>query len=186
MSKKLSTLLMIFLCLNTESFTQTEKLHGGYYRNKEYGYSVVIPRTSIGISDPTPLPQHGFQIILNSEPKAYLWVDGSYDVGPWANLDEAVDTRLEWLKQKSTEVVPLRREPISLDGLNAVRSIARYKDSGTGQEMIQDIILTIRQRKKETDILYTLGLRTPESRYSTDKKIFEETINSWKAKPLPR
>lgn len=188
MSNKLSTLFVLFilLCLNTDSFTQTERIHGGYYRNKEYGYSIVIPSTLLGTGDPAPLPHHGVKITLDSGSSAYLWVEGTYDAGPWADLNEAIDTYLEWLKQGNKEVTPLRLESISLDGLSALRSIARYKDSSTGQSMIQDIILTIRQRKKETGIVYTLGLKTPESRYARDKKIFEETINSWKANPLPR
>lgn len=172
--------------MNAGLFAQTEKYHRGSYLNQEYGYSIVIVKGLIGTGDPAPSPHHGLQIALMTEPKFYIWVDGSYNAALWTNLDEAVNTHMEWLKQESAEVTLLIKNTMPLNKLKAVRCVIRYKPSSTNQVMIQDLILTLRQRKKVESIFYTVGLRTSETHYTTDKKVFEKIINSWKLEPLPR
>src|SRR6266851_10159388 len=63
-------------------FPPKELTHGqrreyrGLYKNKAYGYSVVIPNDLVGYDDANPLYQKGFGIIGGAEPKSYVFVNG--------------------------------------------------------------------------------------------------------------
>ena len=167
------------------------KVYRGQYANYEYGYIVLIPKGFMGISDPSPQPQHGFRIMLSKEPKAFIWVDGSYNALLWKSLDEAVNYRLDNLKKEGTEFELLKRELTTLESLPAMRVTAQYRSHTSHEIMIEDLLIAIRSERvkneeDEIEIVYTVGLRTLEKRYSMDKEVLEQVVNSWSAKPLGR
>ncbi len=185
MAKKIILLLFVFLHLSVAPSIHS-KGHKEKYSNHQYGYSVSIPEgLAIRASSP-PLPQHGFRIGLSTDAQAYVWVDGGYNTLDWPNVQEAVNTHLEWLKQRSTDFVQVRQESVLLDRLQALRTIVRYRNSVTGKLMIQDLVLALRERKNQTGILYTCGLRTSEPQYPKGKGVFERMMKSWRLRPLPR
>lgn len=163
----------------------------GQYRNYEYGFTVLIPKGYVGIRDPNPQPQHGFWIVLSRQPKAEIDVYANYDAANYDSLDEAVDAQFRYLKKEGVEIGELSRQTLTLQKLPAMRVVARYKDKASGVVMIHDLIAAIRTQpykdeygEDDIKILYILLLRTPESRYSTDKELFERIVSSWKVRPL--
>lgn len=156
------------------------------YFNPNYGYSIVIPKGLTGTSSPPPAPQHGVRIVLSTQPETYIWADGTYNAAEYGSLGEAVDAELELLKKVEIETEVLKRVPMTLQNLQAVQLVVRYKNLTSGETMIQNLIIAIRNRKEETGIIYELGLRTLEASYAEDNKIFEQMIRTWASKPLPR
>lgn len=162
------------------------KVRRGQYTNYEYGYTVSIPKGFVGISDPSPQPQHGFGITLSKQPKAEILVGGTYNAAEYESLDEAVDADLDWLKKQVTELEVLKRAPTTLGNLQAMQLMVRYKSPASGETMMRDLITAIRNRKEETGIVYEIGLTTPEARHDEDSKVFDQVVKTWTLKPLPR
>ena len=174
-----------------EAVREGYRTHRGRYTNYEYGFSLLIPEGYIGIMNPEPNPVHGFWIILSRLPKAEINVYANYDAMNYASLDEAVNAQLRYVEREGTGIEVLRREPTTLQNLPATRVVTRYRDRASGATMIQDLIASIRSQpyrdehgEDEIRVLYILILRTPESRYSTDKELFERVVNAWRARPL--
>lgn len=173
-----------------DALSRGYKVHRQRYSNYEYGYSVLIPNGLVGISNPSPSPQHGFEIVLSKRPAAGIRVDGNYDAELYGSLEGAAEARLRWLKRENnlSEVEVLRSEQATLQNLQAVRQSVRFNDPGSGEMMILDFIAAIRSEDEggedETRVLYTISLSTPEARYKEDKVILEQVINSWRARPL--
>lgn len=160
----------------------------GPYSNYEYGYSITIPEGVIGVSNPSPYPQHGFSIPLSNQPEAQIWVDGSFNAAMYTSLPEATENYLKYLRDESEEVEVLIRESVKLHKLNAMRVVAKYKNKAISTTMIQDLVIAIRQNANadEPEVIYTLRLRTPESRYATDKDILDMLISTWRTTSLGR
>ncbi len=147
----------------------------------------MLPPGLIGLSDPSPSPQHGIGITLSQNPKSYLYVGGEYNSFEWATLDEAVEWQLSWLKEKGTDIVVQRNERTHLQNLQAVRLIVRYKSRATGEVRINDEIIAFRPYDNEQNgITYEIDLTSPEFRYNEDVKVLENIVNKWRMKPLPR
>jgi hypothetical protein len=164
----------------------------GRYTNFDYAYSVLVPEGMMGATDPAPSPQHGFGIDLmhptttdwtgqKGFPDAYLYVDGHYNSADLASPDEAMQESLKFLNEKFGHTRLLRKTPTRLGGLRALRFVASYRKSG--EEMIEDEIVAF--RKKEDDIVYSIDLTTPVSRYPRDKSLVTQMQKSWLADPLP-
>jgi len=165
------------------------KIYREQYSNYEYGYTVSLPEGYVGISNASPHPQHGFGITLSNQPKAEIWVDGSYNSLMWISLNEAIDDRLNSLKKENGELVIVERESTTLQNLPAVQVTARYKTRTSGEVMVQVLVMAIRSKKldntdDEIEIIHTIGLRTPESRFNADKVVFEQVVSAWRVKPL--
>jgi hypothetical protein len=164
----------------------------GRYTNFNYAYSVLVPKGMMGGTNPPPSPQHGFGIDLmhptttdwikqEGFPNAYVSVDGSYNSLEWASLDEAMQESLKFLSEDYGNSRLLTKKRIRLGGLRALRFVASYRESG--EEMIEDEIVAF--RKKGDDIVYSIDLRTPASRYARDKSVVTQIQNSWSTDPLP-
>lgn len=166
------------------------------YANYEYGYTVTIPGDFVGVYNPSPAPQHGFSITLSKQPKAEIWVDGSYArITPIERnpLEGAVDDYLRWLREDraAKELEVLSRESTALQNLPAARVLLRYKSDGSDEMVMQDIVFAVRTTRDaeindDIQVLYVNGLSTSESRYSADREVFEQVVSNWRAKPLGR
>jgi len=160
--------------------SRAEVVHKGRYFNHNYGYSVFLPSGLIGTSDPPPLPQHGFGITLSRNPSAYIWVDGSFNAADWASLDEAIDYRLDTIKEREGNSEVLSRISTRLHRLPAIRFTVRYKGPSTGEPIVEDVIIAIRKRRRDVGIVYATGLTTPESRYPKDKELLNRLLKTWR------
>ena len=163
----------------------------GRYTNFNYAYSVLVPRGMMGATSPAPMPQHGFGInLLNPAssawteekgwPQAYLWVDGSYNALLLTSFEEVINEQLKWTRDDYSHVRLIGTAPTRLGRLPAVRFVMAYGNSG--EEMIEDQIVSFR---RESDIIYSLSLRTPASRYDQDKRLIAEMQRTWLVDPLP-
>src|SRR5262249_45333129 len=91
---------------------------------------------------------------------------------------------LAWKKEKCTEARLISKASTRLGKLRAVRFVMAYEESG--EPMIEDEIVALRsQLAEEHDIIYTIGLTTPASRYNQDKRLVLEIQRSWVFDPLP-
>ncbi len=162
-------------------------IHRKRYCNYEYAYCVEIPEKLIGLSDPSPLPQHAVGIALSKQPKSYVWVNGEYGRFMQSSLGEAVDDHLRYMSDEGTNVEVQRRESTRLKNLPAMRFTVRYKSLATNEVRIHDEIIAFRPYQGEANgIEYTFGLITPEARYNEDVVAFERIVSGWRMRPIPR
>lgn len=162
----------------------------GRYENYVYGYSVEIPAGMVGLGAPPPAPQHGFGIDLDHPrstawihspefPKSYVYVDGSYNSLEWERLlDDAVNSNLNFLREKGRNVRMRVQEETRLGALPAVRAVTDYEQDGV--EMVSDQVVAFGEG---ASIVYTLGLSTPRSRYGRDKPVLEALMKGWCLQP---
>lgn len=158
------------------------------YTNGQYGYSVTLPKGLVGTGPGDPAPDHGIVITLSEQPKAHIVTSGLYNgdgsgSGGYASIDEAIDSYIKGIKEDAAWLEVLGREPARLHDLPAVRAIIRYQDRGSGQVMIDDSITafrTVHFMSVSEEIMYAVGLSTPEARYAQDKVIYEEVVRSWR------
>jgi hypothetical protein len=159
----------------------------GRYSNPNYGFSVSIPGQLEGTSPSPPLPQHGIRVMLSAtQAEAHVWVSGSYNSAEYPSLQEAANATLSYLKKDSADLQVVEQRPTVLGGLKSVRLIVKYISKTSGDLLIWDELIALRRRKEETGIVYEMGLITTESRYSIDKKTFDDMIKSWRLHPLPK
>ncbi len=189
---------------------QGYKIYRGKYANYEYGYSVLIPKGFVGISDPSPQPQHGFGITLSKQPEASITVNGNYSGFESGTLEDDMNRDLGYTQKKSDGFEELKREQTTLQNLPAIRVTVRYKsrpsiealrgylierskrqeDQPTppsSETVVEEIVMAIRTERVEgsnLEVLYTIRLMTPEYHYDTDKEVFEQVVRGWRAKPL--
>ena len=160
------------------------------YRNYVYGYSVGIPAGMVGSGSTPPAPDHGFGIDLDDPrstawngrpgfPQSYLNVDGSYNSYDWERLDDAVNSRLGFLREKGGNVRVLSRAETRLGGLRALRVVARYERDGV--EMVSDEVVAF---GPEASPVYRLSLSTPLAKYERDRPVLEALQASWCLQPV--
>jgi hypothetical protein len=167
-------------------------LHMGRYKNYVYGYSVVIPEGMVGLGSTPPAPQHGFGIDLDNPrstawvrgtefPKSYVYVDGSYNSLEWGRLDAAVNSNLNFLREKGRGVSVQVREETRLGRLPAVRVTAFYEQDGV--RMVSDEVVAFDDEARSS-IVYTVSLSTPRSKYERDRPVLEALMESWCLQPV--
>ncbi|MBV9924670.1 MAG: hypothetical protein JOZ96_06465 [Acidobacteria bacterium] len=174
---------------DTAARASEDAVFEGRYENNVYGYSVEIPAGMVGLGARPPAPQHGFGIDLDAPrsiswvrgegfPKSYVYVDGSYNTLEWEHLDDAVESRLGFLREKGEDVRLLSRTPTRLGGLRAVRAVARYGVNGV--EMVSDETVAFGDGGSP---VYTLSLSTPLTKYEWDRQTLEAMLKSWRLQP---
>ena len=179
---------------NTDEVEAEEAVYEGTYTNYGYGYSVEIPADMVGAGSPPPTPQHGFGIDLDRPrstawtrglefPKSYIYVDGSYNSLDWGRLDDAVNSNLDFLREKGRNVRVQMREQTRLGGLPALRVVALYEQDGA--EMVSDEVVAFRKEADgEATAVYTLSLSTPQFKYERDRPVLEALLKSWCLQPV--
>jgi hypothetical protein len=159
----------------------------GTYSNYDYAFAVQLPSNLAGYGSDPPNPNHGCGVPLDAKGQAYMWVDGSYNAAEWRSLEEAVDVHIGYLKGDSqAPVVELMRKKTKLAGLPAIRSVARHKDRN-GTVMLEEFVMAMRRNRTahDVEIVYTVGLSTPEVRIKQDRALFNKLWRSFALCPLP-
>lgn len=168
----------------------------GLYSNYDYAFSVSVPQRVIGCREPAPLPNHGFGIDLTEKscrwmerakndvyPKSYFNIDASYNSLEWKSLDDALNANIGYLKDSgATDVSIVQREPAQLSKLPAIHCVLRYNTSG--ESYVEEMVIAFR-KEKDTEIVYTIDLVTPASRYDSDRTVLAEMQKTWSLQPLP-
>jgi hypothetical protein len=152
----------------------------GVYRNPNYLYAITLPPGVVCLSDPPPVPQHGCGIQLSEDSSAYLWVDGSYNTLERVSSSDALRDQCDEFLQEGTEVVVLKHVSTLLGDLPAERLTVRYRKVGEITATVKDVVVGLRgEIENYGDMIYTIGLISPESRFANDDKIFEAILQSW-------
>lgn len=168
-----------------EHITYTGHYVNGHYVNERYGYSVDIPPGDVGLSDRPPAPNHGFVVQLSNDPERLIVIDGSYNAPGLVSLDAFARFKLDSLKQRgATDCETLLIEATFLgDKIPALHLRVAYTISGEG--MLYDGFLAIRKEHHKDQVLYEVGLSTPEADYSVDKTSLGDLVAGWRLEPLP-
>lgn len=171
---------------------EEEAVFEGCYENRVYGYSVEIPEGMVGLGATPPAPQHGFGIDLDNPrstewmrgpefPKSYVYVDGSYNSLGWRRPDDALNSNLDFLREKGKNVRIRERVEMRLGGLRAVRVIATYEEDG--EEVVNDEVVAF-DDEADPSIVYTLSLSTPRSKYLRDRPVLKALAEGWCLQPV--
>jgi hypothetical protein len=164
------------------------------YFNYDYAYSVVIPGGMIGYG--SCYTNHGFGIDLTDptsnkwmkekgNPKAFLGVDAYYNAGDLKSFAEAIKQNMQFPnKERVTDIALVSVKRTHLARLPAVHFVIHYNQAG--EAMIEDHVIAFRKEPgNEIDILYSIELKTPQSRYVRDKEVASQIQNSWRSHRLP-
>jgi hypothetical protein len=148
-----------------------------HYTNVQYLYSVELPPGHAAYTNPGPQPDHGVGIVLSWEPRAYLFVDGTYDAIEWKTPRAAATQMLAWTREASTAVLSHARTAARLGRLRAVRQVVRHRCATLPDVYVDDEVVAIDNRE---GIVYQLSLRTTEARYAADKALMDGMLASWR------
>jgi hypothetical protein len=159
----------------------------GKYENDYFGFSIVIPKNLEGLWNSAPcsldgcacMSDHGRIIPLDealSKSTRFIEVFAAGNAEPDTTLAMEVNNHLEWMKRRSVAgtVAILSRSNIVVGRRAGQRVIARYFDKNEKTWFIEDFIEVLRQ-----GVEYSLYLRTKESKYKKDLKIFNEVVASF-------
>jgi len=158
----------------------------GQYLNDQFGYVTTIPKSVAAHPASGPAAKHGFVIDLHVTPGAYLWVDGSRNDQGWKSFDDAVNARIDDIKEAGgSHIVVLEKERTHLAGLRALRCTLRYDTPDSRDPTVQELLLAFRKTDTGADMVYTIGLTAPEWLRTRHQKLIEEIRKTWKLRPLP-
>jgi hypothetical protein len=185
-----STQLEQIKCASSDNDIRDESRVEDRYYNYNFGFSVDLPRGMVGRTSPPPMPQHGFVIDLenpqarksDSNSRSEIVVDASYNSLEWRSFDEAIRDDLSWVSEGGNHIKSLSRTPVRLGGLHAMRFVQVYENNL--EEMINDVTLAFRKENEE-EVVYTISLNTPLSRYEQDKAAVAYLQKTWCLQPLP-
>jgi hypothetical protein len=175
--------------LRQETERDDTRVEDRYY-NYNYGFSVDLPKGMIGVRSPAPMPNHGFVIDLENpqasksdrNSSSTLSVEASYNSAMWESFDDAIKDELNWVSEGGNRIKSLSKIPICLAGLRAMRFVQVYENNrGLA---INDVTLAFRKEHGE-EVIYTIYLNTPLSRYEQDKSAVVYLQKTWCLQPLP-
>ena len=167
------------------SASQDDGTRSGSYYNCSYGYAFRIPKGFVGRGEPDGHPQHGVRIWSSEHRESYVWIDGSFNSLEWQTLDDAAKFQQEALNDRGTDVSLIERQVTRLGRLKALRLTFSYRENGAETRIIEEMVLARRRSKEEPEIIYTIGLKTPQTTYQRDRRMFENVLRTWQLKPLP-
>jgi hypothetical protein len=148
----------------------------GDYANPNYGFAVRIPDGLAGHDILAPAPHHGFGIVLQWEPRAYINFDGSYNAAE-SPLAEIEASYLKSRRDESERVLTVQRESAKLGPLNAQRIVVRRTCKGHAGTFVADETLALSADQR---ILYSATLLTLEERFERDRAVLSEMLKTWR------
>lgn len=162
------------------SDVSAEPIYKSEYRNEVFGFSVVIPDGLEGKGSAEPMPQHGFLITLSEEEEIIISIEGSYNAPLWSSLDEAFKAISSIDRPKDSKLVGQGNSLLA--GRPAKWFVIQYTSGkGIGSVRVKKQIITLRAcPEPEVDVIYSLTLNTPETRFQEDNLILERLTQSWK------
>jgi hypothetical protein len=152
----------------------------GPYKNKAYGYSVVIPDNIVGYDDANPFYQHGFGMILGTQPKGYIFVNGEPNTLEFADAASAAVQSLQYLGKHGNKVESSRIADSQLGELKAALLVATYTCASSKERYTTASIVAISPDKSK---LYEVTLYARSDRYEQDRVVLDALAKSWKYLP---
>jgi hypothetical protein len=151
--------------------------HRGPYKNKAYGYSVVIPTNLVGYDGVNPFYQQGFGIPVGAEPKSYVFVNGEKNSLEFARPSDAASQLLKYLDKDGTKVESSKITESQLGPLKAALFVATYSCPGSTDRYTTASIVAISADKSN---LYELTLYARSDRFDQDRVVLDALAKSWK------
>jgi hypothetical protein len=163
-----------------------QKVYTGKYRNRYYGFSIVIPAGLKGYWNSARcaktdegcvcMTDHGRIIPLADDAQIEAYT--GYQMEPeWSVSDYEKDEIADLKKQEGVEQVKvLSSKGVRLGGLKARRFAVQYIEKG--KNMISDRVVALHK-----GVEYELILHTLDKRYEEDRREFEKVIASWRLIP---
>jgi hypothetical protein len=125
------------------------------------------------------MSDHGRTIPLGENPSKssrFIEAFAATNAEPDTTLAMEINNHLEWIKRRSLgrRIIIRSRSKIVVGRRAGQRAVARYFDKNEKSWFIEDFIEVHRQ-----GVEYSLYLRTLESNYKKDLKIFNEVVASF-------
>ena len=149
----------------------------GPYKNKAYGYSVVIPENLVGYNGVNPFYQQGFGIPLGVDPKSYIFVNGEKNSLEFARPSDAASQLLKYLEKDRTKVESSKITESQLGPLKAALFVATYSCPGSTDHYTTASIVAISADKSN---LYEVTLYARSGRFDEDRVVLDALAKSWK------
>lgn len=149
----------------------------GIYRNKAYGYSVVIPRGLVAYDVMEPSYQRGFGIILGTEQQSYISVNGEPNSLEFARPADAASEFLSYLRGRQLTVLSSKIAESRLGGLEAATLVAEYTCPASLGRYMRATVAAIGPNK---GMLYQLTLYAHAERFDHDRRVFDALVKSWR------
>lgn len=162
----------------TATYSRNLTRYEGKYINRNWGYSVMIPKKLIGLNEPPDYPQHGLRIELSKNQNGYIWIDGSTNSLEWDSKNKAADFYISIIKNANAEILSIKKHRVRINGFPFLRLIVRYKCPD--EIHIRDLFITIDRRQ----IVYTIALSTTDDGYRDNKKLLETIANTWQLQKI--
>ncbi len=154
----------------------------GLYENKEYAYSVVVPRGYVGLRADAPAPSHGFVLQLcKSVSNCTLAIDGSYNTTEDSSLHEIARASVAGLGRASSQ---LEEVPIQHGGLTGLRYTIAYFSREDGTMRRQTGWVALRRRAYGPSIIYSIILDTPTEQHSDYTEPFDSVLRTFLTIPF--
>jgi hypothetical protein len=148
----------------------------GRYTNREYGFSVTVPKRLKAFRNSPPAPNHGFRINLSEQ--SYLWVDASYNVTN-STYDTIPQREVAFLNQRGANQSKLSRQAQTmLRGIPAIHFRIDYELNGV--PMVAERIWALRTATANAaGIEYSINLECAKNRFVQDSRIVEALRRAW-------
>jgi len=149
----------------------------GKYANEWWGYSVVIPASTVGYDVADQPNHHGFGLILGDRQQGYINVYAEANSLEYKGARDRVDDLLSYLRQDGKKIIASRTIHSHLGGLNAIRLSVTYmcQESSERYRMVSMVALS-----PGKDVMYEVTLYSAASRYPSDCVVLEKVLKTWK------
>jgi len=149
----------------------------GFYDNKVYEYSVVIPAGLVGYDVAPPAPLHGFGIPLGEAPQSYIFVSGE-----WNSLEDSdpVDVAVRHLRYLREGGKTIESATITISRLGELRAAelaVSYACAGSNVRYMQFSTFAL---ASDGGTLYEITLYCLAERYALDRTVLIKVLQSWK------
>jgi hypothetical protein len=174
----ISCMLLTFWGGNLRQSSSGEVRYTGNYTNRDYQFSVLIPVQLVGLGDPPPAPNHGFQIRFSQDDNDWLSVVAGYDVTRPPSSKVAGGTKP--YEPTGFRVLEVNQQKTILGGLNAIRILRKLRRRSDGFVYYMVTVDANRKPPNDTRIEYTITLRCPERDYNERSKILNSIMDSFR------
>lgn len=171
-----------FVSLAPPDEQPTPRTYTNAYRNPNYGFSVVVPTSLTGTSTVPEDREGGINIPLTTGGSRYIWVGATENTFNFSSLWWATSFQRLWIELDGSKIVSFTRDPhYRLGNLNGTRLTVRYKVAGSSTVMVKDFVFAFKTVNGEPKTLFRVELRSTETDYAKDKRIFEQLVKSWRS-----
>lgn len=149
----------------------------GFYQNKAYGYSVVIPKGLVGYDTVNPFYQKGFGIVFGEQPQSYINLYAERNSLEDESPVDVANRELGYLRQKGKAIESAPVIQSHLGRLQAAQVLVTYTCPGSSERYVQFSTFVLSPDK---GTVYEVTLHALASRYDHDRPVLDRILKSWK------